>query len=120
MLLRLLITAASLYVATRIVPGISYTGGVLGMLGVALVFGIVNTFVGNILKLLALPVVILTLGLFIFVINALMLMLTSSMSSSLGLNFHVAGFVPALLGSLVITLAGTILSIVLTPKNEQE
>ncbi len=110
-LLRLLITAAALFVATRIVPGISYAGDAMGLLGVALLFGIINAFVGTMLKMLALPVVIITLGLFIFVINGFLLLLTSYASTALGFNFHVGGFFPAVVGSLVISIVSALLSI---------
>jgi putative membrane protein len=113
LIIRILITMASLWVASRWVTGISTDGSVLALAGVALVFGIVNGFVRPILTLLSLPVVILTLGIFLLVINALMLMLTSVLSNSLGLGFHVAGFGPALIGSIVISIVSTVLSMLL-------
>jgi putative membrane protein len=113
LIIRILITMASLWVASRWVTGISTDGSVLALAGVALVFGIVNGFVRPILTLLSLPVVILTLGIFLLVINALMLMLTSALSNSLGLGFHVAGFGPALIGSIVISIVSTVLSMLL-------
>jgi len=113
LVIRILITMASLWVASRWVTGISTDGSLLALAGVALVFGIVNGFVRPILTLLSLPVVIFTLGIFLLVINALMLMLTSALSNSLGLGFHVAGFVPALIGSVVISIVSTILSMLL-------
>jgi putative membrane protein len=109
-LLRLLICATALWVAVQLVPGISYAGGVMPLLGVALVFGVLNAFVRPVLTLLSLPFLILTLGLFTFVLNAIMLMLTSSLSTRLGLGFHVAGFWPALAGSLVVSLVSTAIS----------
>jgi len=63
-LLRLLINAAALWVATRIVPGVSFDGGALPFFGVALVFGVVNAFIRPVLKILTLPLIIVTLGLF--------------------------------------------------------
>jgi putative membrane protein len=113
LIIRILITMASLWVASRWVTGISTDGSVLALAGVALVFGIVNGFVRPILTLLSLSVVILTLGIFLLVINALMLMLTSALSNSLGLGFHVAGFGPALIGSIVISIVSTVLSMLL-------
>ena len=83
--LRLLINAAALWVAVRIVPGVSHSGGWLGLLGVALIFGFVNTVVGMTAKVLTFPLIFVTLGLFIFVINGLMLWLTSAVS---GRTFH--------------------------------
>ena len=71
-LIRILINAAALWVATRFVDGITFQGDWVRLLGVALVFGLVNAIVRPIVKLLTLPLLILTLGLFTFVINALM------------------------------------------------
>jgi putative membrane protein len=103
-LVSLLINAAALWVATEMVDGISFTGTVPTLLGVALVFGVLNVVVRPILKLLTFPFLILTLGLFIFVLNAVMLLLTSAASNALGLGFHVEGFVPALIGALVVSI----------------
>ena len=100
----LLINAAALWVATEVVDGISFTGTVPTLLGVALVFGVLNVVVRPILKLLTFPFLILTLGLFIFILNAVMLLLTSAASNALGLGFHVEGFVPALIGALVVSI----------------
>lgn len=122
-LLRLLITAASLWVATKFVTGISFTGdNYAALLGVALVFGLVNVIVKPILSFFSFPVVLLTLGLFLFVINALMLMLTSYLSSPslLGFGFRVTGFVPALIGSLVVSVTAGILHFVLGTNRESD
>ncbi|HXX31244.1 MAG TPA: phage holin family protein [Myxococcaceae bacterium] len=110
-LLRLVITAVALWVATRIVPGISHSGGALALLGVAVVFGVVNAFIGGLVKLFTLPITIVTLGLFALVINALLLWLTGAVSGSLGLGFHVAGFVPAFWGALVISVTRAVLDL---------
>ena len=121
LVLRLLITALSLWVATKFVPGIRFTSeNYAALLGVALVFGVVNVFVKPILKLFSFPVVLLTLGLFLFVINALMLMLTSFVSGRLGFGFHVDGFVPALLGSLVVSVTAAVLHFVLGTNRDDE
>jgi putative membrane protein len=109
----LLINAAALYVATRIVDGISFTGSWKSLLGVALVFAIVNTLVKPVLQFLSFPVIFLTLGIFLLVINALMLLLTSSVSRSFGLGFSVRGFGAALFGSIVISLVSMVLSALL-------
>jgi putative membrane protein len=108
-LIRLLVNAAALWVATRVVPGVTYAGELLPFLGVALVFGIVNAFIRPVAKLLALPLIIVTLGVFAFIVNGLMLWLTSSVSTALGLGFHVSGFWAALFGSLVVSLVSTML-----------
>ena len=110
-LIRLLVNAAALWVATRIVPGVSYSGGALPLLGVALVFGVVNAVISPVLKILTFPIIILTLGIFALIINGLMLMLTSGLSSALGLGFHVRGFWAAFWGALVVSLVSTMLSL---------
>ena len=116
-LLRLLINAAALWVATRVVSGISYTGDGVSLFGVALVFGVLNVLIKPILFLLSLPFVILTLGLFTLVLNAVMLMLTAAASDALGLGFSVNGFVPALIGALVVTVVSFVLSMFVSDGN---
>ena len=116
-LLRLLINAAALWVATRVVSGISYTGDGVSLFGVALVFGVLNVSIKPILFLLSLPFVILTLGLFTLVLNAVMLMLTAAASDALGLGFSVSGFVPALIGALVVTVVSFVLSMFVSDGN---
>lgn len=112
-LIRWLINAAALWICVRFVPGVTYDGQPAGLLVVALVLGILNATVGPILKILTCPMLILTLGLFTFIINAFVLWLTSVLSESLGLGFHVAGFWPAFLGALVISLVSVLLSVFL-------
>jgi putative membrane protein len=110
-LVRLLVNAAALWVATQLVSGVTYSGGWLPFLGVALVFGVVNTFIRPIAKLVTFPLIILTIGIFSFVVNALMLALTSRISGALGLGFHVDGFWAAFWGAIVVSFVSTILSI---------
>ena len=110
-IIRLLVTAVALWVAVALVPGIEYQGGIGGLLGVALVFGIVNAVVRPILVVLTCPLVLLTLGLFLFVLNALMLWLTSALAGALGIHFTVSGFWAALLGGIVIGLVSTVLNV---------
>jgi len=110
-LLRLVITAVALWAAVALVNGITFTGSWLSLLIVALIFGLINAVVRPLLKLLTCPLVLLTLGLFIFVINALMLWLTSTLSVSLGLGFHVSGFAAAFWGALVVSIVSVVLSI---------
>jgi len=109
LLLRFLLIVPALWVAVYFVPGITFEGDWLRFLGVAAVFAVLNVVVRPILKLFSLPLILVTLGLFIFVINGLMIWLTSSVSASLGLGFHVAGFMPAILGALVVSAVSTML-----------
>src|SRR5512144_762252 len=118
-LLRLLINAAALWVATRIVPGVTYSGEGATLLLVALVFGVLNALLRTLLALLSCPLLILTLGLFTFVINAVILLVTSSLSGSIGLGFHVDGFLPAFLGALVISLVSILLSVFLRDSRDE-
>lgn len=114
---RLLINAAALYVATRIVPGVTYAGGWLPFLGVALLFGVVNAYIRPVMKVLTFPVIFLTLGLFALVINGLMLWLTSALSAALALGFHVRGFWAAFWGALVVSIVSTLLSLMIVDES---
>ena len=110
-LLRLLINAAALWVAIQLVDGIEHRGSWWSLLFVALVFGLLNASIKPLLKLLSLPIIILTLGLFLFVINALMLLLTGWVSGLFNLGFYVDGFWDAFLGGLIVTVISLVLSI---------
>jgi putative membrane protein len=110
-LLRWLINAAALWVAIWFVPGILYQGHWTSLLAVALVFGVLNASVRPLLQLLTLPLLVLTLGLFTFVINALMLMLTAWVSRLLDLGFYVDGFWSAFVGGIIITVVSLLLSL---------
>ncbi|MBI3048573.1 MAG: phage holin family protein [Acidobacteria bacterium] len=110
-LLRLLINAAALWAATRLVPGISFTGDWRLLFVVALVFGVLNAAVRPILWFMTLPLLLVTLGLFTFVLNAVMLWLTGAVSDALGLGFHVDGFGAAFLGALVVSIVSFMLSL---------
>jgi putative membrane protein len=115
-IVRLAVNAAALWVATRVVPGVTYAGGWLHFLGVALIFGVLNTFVGFAAKLLTFPLILITLGVFILVINGLMLWLTSVVSEALGLGFRVEGFWPAFFGALVVSVVSTALGFMMRPR----
>jgi len=115
-LVRTLVNAAALWAATRLVSGVEFTGGWIPFFGVAIVFGVLNAFVGRLAKLLTLPLIIVTLGLFLLVINAVMLLLTSALAGALGLGFHVTGFWAAFWGALVVSVVSTTLGLVMTEK----
>ena len=118
-LIGLLINAAALWVATRIVPGVTYEGDWLPFLGVSLVFGLINSTLRPVTKLLTCPLILLTLGLFALVVNGLMLWLTSAVSESFGLGFHVTGFWAAFFGGLVVSVVSTLISLVVRPPRVQ-
>ena len=107
---RLIINAAALWVATRIVPGISFTGEWWLLFAVALVFGALNVAVKPILVVLTFPFLLLTLGFFLLVLNGVMLWLTSKVSDALGLGFHVTDFTAAFVGGLAVSIVSFILS----------
>ncbi|MGN6687657.1 MAG: phage holin family protein [Actinomycetales bacterium] len=119
LLLRIGVNAVALWVASIVVAGITLaptgtaTQKVVSVLLVALVFGVVNSLVRPVVRLLTLPLYVLTLGLITFVINALMLLLTSWIASQTSLAFRVDGFIAALLGSLVVTLVSWVLNVAL-------
>jgi putative membrane protein len=113
---RLVVNAAALWVATRLVPGVSYAGGWAPLFGVALVFGVVNSVVRPLARVLTFPLVIVTFGLFLLVVNGLMLWLTSAVSGALGLGFHVSGFWAALFGALVVSIVSALISLTASDK----
>lgn len=110
LLIRWMINAVALWAAVRLVPGIRASEEVLTLLGVALIFGLVNALIRPVFKLLTCPLIVASLGLFTFVINALMLWLTAWLAGQVGLAFTVAGFIPALLGAIVISVVSVFLS----------
>jgi putative membrane protein len=115
-IVQLLINAGALYVAVLLVPNLDFSfetpDAWLRFLLVALIFGLVNTFVKPILQLLTLPITFVTLGLFLVVLNALMLLLTDAISDQLNLGLVVGDFFAALLGAIVISIVGFVLSMV--------
>jgi putative membrane protein len=121
-LLRLIINAVALLITAWIIPGIHL--GAAGphptrhdwttLLIVALIFGVANAVIRPIIILLSLPLEIITLGLFTFVINAFMLLLTSWIAQGMGLGFRIDGFLPALVGALIISVVSFALSRALT------
>jgi putative membrane protein len=110
--------AGALAVAVWLLDKITLTGDSTGkkagtLIIVALIFGLVNFLVKPVVKLLSLPLMILTLGLFTLVVNALMLMLTSWLAGKFDLSFHVDGFWTAVLGGLIISIVSWALHVVL-------
>ena len=109
---RLLVNAVALYVAAQVVPGVSFTrpNDWQTVILVALIFGVVNALIRPLTLFVTCLINLVTLGLFTLVVNAGMLWLTSEAASSLGLGFHVDGFVAALVGALVISIVSLLLS----------
>jgi putative membrane protein len=115
LLLRLLVVALGLWLASALVPGIEVQG-LWTLLGAALLLGIVNAVVRPLLVILTLPITLLTLGLFLLVVNAAMLGLVAWMFD----NFTISGFWPAVLGSIVVSLTGWLASYFIGPRGRIE
>ncbi|MGW2209529.1 phage holin family protein [Streptomyces sp. NPDC001781] len=118
LLVKTIANAGALAVAVWLLDKITLTGGSTGekagtLIVVALVFGLVNLLVKPVVKVLTLPLFILTLGLITLVVNALMLLLTSWVCGQLHLSFHVEGFWTAVLGGLIISVVSWALNLVL-------
>jgi putative membrane protein len=113
------INTIAIVLAIKFVPGIVYSGEWWGILIVSTIFGLINTVIRPLVKLFTFPLLILTLGLFTFIINAMMLSLTSWLSETLRLGFHVEGFRAAFLGSLVISMVSLILGCLMPPEGEK-
>jgi putative membrane protein len=121
-LIRIFTNACALAVAAWLLDDIRITGDtdrdrVLILVLVALIFGVVNEFVRPIVVFLSLPLYLLTLGLMYFVVNALMLMLTSWLAGLLDIGFHVEGFWTAVWGGIVIAVVSWIVGQVLPEPN---
>lgn len=116
-LIRIIITGAAIWLATWLLPGMELVGAdefwpTIGVLAVAaIVFGLVNAFVKSVIKVLAFPLYILTLGLLALVVNALMLMLAAWLTSYLPWGFTIDNFGTAVLGALIIAIATFLLNI---------
>jgi putative membrane protein len=107
------ITALALWVAIRILPGLEFSGSVLSLIGIALVIGVVNTLVRPIMTLLALPLVLATLGLFLVVVNTLAMWLALAISRALDLGLTSANLGWTFLATLVISIVSWLLNAVL-------
>lgn len=113
-----IVNVLALGAAVWLLDGITLTGAtrndqIVTLLLVGVIFGVITSFVKPVVQLISLPFIILTLGLLLLVINALMLMLTSAIAKSIGLGFHVDGFWTAVLGSIVISIVSAVVSAVL-------
>ena len=121
LLVKVLINAVGVFAAIQLIPQIAFDFGNdwWKLLGVALILALVNAYVKPILKVLSFPVTLISLGLFSFVLNALLLLLVAFVSDQVGLGFSIGGFPPnftadsfvgALLGSIVISIVSIVLS----------
>jgi putative membrane protein len=110
LLIRWFIAALALVVAARFVPGI-HVKGWFAYAAVAVILGLVNAVVRPLLKLLTCPLIVLTLGVFLLVINAACLLLAGSIARALDLAFTIDGFWPAFWGALIVTVVTWALSL---------
>lgn len=121
--MRFLFSALALAFATWVLPGISMTASepqnaFLGILAVAAIFGVVNALVKPLFAFASAPLLLITLGLFLLVINALMLWLTSWVAEQLHLGWHVDGFWSAFWGAMIVSIVSFILNSSFTSKSE--
>lgn len=113
LLLRWFVDAVAVYAAIELIPGIVAGEGWGIVFGVALILGLMNALIAPLLRFLTCPLIILSLGLFTLVINAIMLRLTASIATAVGLDFIVQDWIAAFLGALVISIVSVVLSVVL-------
>jgi putative membrane protein len=126
-LIRTLVTAVALWIATLIVDGITIEGSstwanVLTLLAVAVIFGLVNAILKPIIKVLGCFFYIITLGLIAFVVNALLFLLVDWLAGLLNLPFHVDGFWSAFWGAIIVAVVSWIINLVIPdpqPKNPE-
>ena len=116
-LIKLIVTAVALWVATLLIPGIhlhthSTTGKIGTLVVVALIFGIVNAVLKPIVKTIGCLAYAITLGLISIIVNGLLFWLVSYIAGKLSIPFHITGFVPAVLGALLVGIVGWLLSLI--------
>lgn len=119
LIIRTAVNAIAIWVATKIVPGVAYDS-VVSLIGVAILFGLINAFLRPVLRLLTCPLILATLGLFTFILNALLFLLTAWLSRVFGFGFHVNGFWAAFWGALVISIVSVLLSLIIKEKDEEK
>lgn len=108
LLLKIVIYAAALWVAVYLVPGLHFDGDLVFLLVIALIFAGVNAFMKPIVTILSMPFIILTLGLFLLIVNALMLSITIWLSGVFGLGLTSDGFVWTFLGAIIVAIVAWI------------
>lgn len=118
------VNAGAVALAAWLFNGITVTASTPGhrlltLIAVGVIFGIISSFLKPVLTVLSIPLIILSLGFFLLVLNALMLMLTSKIAGGLGLGFHVDGFWTAVFGAIVISLASMLLEALLPDPDRQ-
>lgn len=121
LIIRWVIASLALFAAAWLVPGIRVEGtGWIVYALMAIVLGFINAVVRPLLKLLTCPLIILTLGVFVLVINGITLSLSAWIANQLGIGFYVDGFWSALLGALIVSIVTIILSAVFKEEREKD
>ncbi len=124
--IRILVNAVALWITTHIVTELSFgsRATILGIIGVAIVFGLVNAFIRPVLKIMTFPLTILSLGLFGLLVNGILLLIVAALSDAFGLHFTVGGYPPdltlsslwwAIVGSIVLSIVSAILNMLPLP-----
>jgi len=118
-IVRLLVNALALWVAIQIVPGIEFGGTMVSLLAIAFIFGVVNALVRPLLLLLTCPLILATLGLFVLVVNTMLLALTNRVSGLFDLGLTIDGLWPTFLGALVISVVSAVVSLFVKDSKEK-
>ncbi len=118
LLIKIVVNALAIWVAAAVIDGVSLGGHgadkILTLLVVGAIFGLVNALIKPVVKLFSLPAIVLTLGLFVFIINAAMLQLVSWLSDRLNIKFHIDHFFwTAVLAAIVVSFVSMVLNLVL-------
>ncbi|HEX6386351.1 MAG TPA: phage holin family protein [Anaerolineae bacterium] len=120
LLVRLIVNAVALWVAVELVPGLQFEGDWVSLLIIAFIFGLVNALVRPIIILLTCPLIVLSLGLFVLVINTLMLALTVWLSREvLDLGLTSTGFWATFLGALIISIVSGVINLLIKDEHER-
>ncbi len=110
LILRIMINALSIAAAIKLVEGITFTGEWWKMIIIGAIFGIMNSLLKPLMMIFTFPLIVLTLGLFTLVVNAMMLLITAGLSGPLKLGLQIHGFWPAFWGALIVSLVSMLLS----------
>jgi putative membrane protein len=105
LLIRWLALAAAVFISAAVIPGIEVSGGAWSYFWIALVLGLINAIIGTIVRVVTFPLVLLTLGFFLLIVNTAMLALTARLTDALSIT----GFWAAFFGALIITIVSSIL-----------
>jgi putative membrane protein len=113
LLLRVVVLAAAFLVVDALMDTVTVSGGFFGALGLAVMYGLVSAIIGSVLRLLTLPLVLITVGLFEFVINAFLLRITAGLTDSLEIDGFGSALIAAFILAVVSVLIGLVIAVVL-------